>query len=136
MSEDKKRRPRWNSLQRPWLTYFIYLFAFRKILFLCKSLDDFTQAYAVARSDPSSFHYPYLSTLPTTCQNFACLTPSLDVFTVLGAKHAKIEAAMPVEASVVMSRWWGKVGLIPVLDLFNHAEATPTQFVKFSPFNR
>ena len=36
---------------------------------------------------------------------------------------------------MVMSRWWGEVGLIPVLDLFNHAEATPTQFVKFSPHN-
>lgn len=70
-----------------------------------RTLDEFTRAFVKHRSDPLSFYYPYMQSLPSTCQNFACMTPSLDIFTVLGARHAKIDAEMPVEASVIMSRW-------------------------------
>jgi hypothetical protein len=86
-----------------------------------EDLDDFVDRFYAASNDRSSFYHPYFGTLPTTCQNYACLEPDLDTFTVLGARFAKIEARRPVEKSVVMSRRF-HTSLVPVMDLFNHKD--------------
>lgn len=96
-----------------------------------RTLDEFASAFISSRSDPSNFHHPYLSSLPTTCQNFACMSPDPTIFTLLGARNAGIESAHPVEASIITSRWFG-TGLQPIMDLFNHDQSNPTQFVKLN----
>jgi hypothetical protein len=100
-----------------------------------ESLDEFVDRFVADRADPSSFFGPYLSALPTTCQNHACLVPDPSVLTVLGMKHAKIEAKLPVEASIVQSRRWYS-GMIPILDLFNHNSSTPDNSGKHQHVNR
>ncbi|GMI14842.1 hypothetical protein TrLO_g12320 [Triparma laevis f. longispina] len=99
-----------------------------------RTLDEFTSDFVSSRSDKNHFHYPYFSSLPTTCQNFACLTPDPTIFTVLGARNAKIETNSttdPIAASIITSRKFSS-GLQPIMDLFNHDQQNPTQFVKFN----
>jgi hypothetical protein len=65
--------------------------------------------------------WPYLKSLPTTCQNKLCEDIDKSDFTIAGfdALKDRWPNKMDIEASILMSRRWGS-GLRPMLDLFNH----------------
>ena len=76
--------------------------------------------------DPESFWYPYISSFPTSCQSLGCydLESLSDLLTVRGTMEAKDvlcngDNDNDVLGSVVFSRYFN-VGLIPILDLYNH----------------